>query len=164
MVRKFVNLGLLLLSIALLGTACEQQTEQIEWQMPLEAPEDPHGNQQAYAEVPEWAATRLGEAEIAWLNKHTTKIHASRTALGGISKVGDLDIRLLGLASGLRVKNGAFLDDENVDNPAAFVEISHRGKIIYRGWLYEKFPEMFGMDDPDWKVWLKGISIRPTEE
>ena len=161
--RKYVSLGLLLLSAALVSTACEQQTEQIEWQMPLEAPEDPHGGQQAYVEIPDWATVRLGEAELAWLNKHTTKTQISRTALGGVSKVGDWDVRLLGLASGLRVKNGAFLNDENVDNPAAFVEISLRGKVKYRGWLYEKFPEMFGMDDPDWKVWLKGISIRPAE-
>ena len=162
MKRRLVHFGALLLSVALLGTACEQQTEQIEWQMPLEAPDDPHGSQQAFAEVPEWATARLGEAEVAWLNKRTTHVQTTKMALGGISKVEELDIRLLGLASGLRIKNKAFLDDENVDNPAAFVEISHRGKIIYRGWLYEKFPEMFGMDDPDWKVWLKGITIRPA--
>ena len=162
MSKKTSNLSIVLLSVLLMATACEQQIEQIEWQMPLEAPDDPHGGQQSFASVPEWAAARFGEAEVIWQNKSTTRIQPIKMALGGIGKVDGWSIHLLGLASGLRIKNGAFLDDENVDNPAAFVEISHQGRVIYRGWLYEKFPELFGMDDPDWKVWLKGIRLRPA--
>jgi len=158
--KKFANLGVLMLAVAMVSTGCEQPTEQIEWQMPLEAPDDPHGSQLSSNAVPEWAAARFGEAEVVWQNKNTTGIQSVKMALGGIGKVESWSIHLLGLTKGLRIKNGAFLDDENVDNPAAFVEISHRGKVVYRGWLYKKFPELFGMDDPDWKVWLKGISIR----
>jgi len=62
------------------------------------------------------------------------------------------------------VKNKAFLNDQNVDNPAALVEIRQDDKLIYRGWLYEKFPELFGMDNSEWKVWLKSITIRPASQ
>jgi hypothetical protein len=152
---------LALITIALLMlTACEQQQpERIQWQLPLQAPEDPHGSKHSVSTVPYWATTRQGEAEVIWLQKSTTRKISTKMALGGISHVEDWDIRLLGLATGLRVRNGAFLNDENVDNAAALVEIRHNGKTVYRGWLYEKFPELFGMDDPEWKVWLKGITL-----
>jgi hypothetical protein len=155
-----------LLVIAALITACEQQQpKQIQWQLPLQAPEDPHGSRHKVSSiVPYWATARQGEAEVIWLQKSTTRKISTKMALGGISYVEDWNVRLLGLATGLRVKNGAFLNDENVDNAAALVEIRHNGKTVYRDWLYEKFPELFGMDDPEWKVWLKGITLRPASK
>ena len=156
---------LFLLAIIALITACEQQQpEQIQWQLPFEAPEDPHGSKYSVSTVPDWATARQGEAEVIWLQKSTTRKVSTKTALGGMSHVEDWDIRLLGLASGLRVKDRAFLNDENVDNAAALVEIRRNGKPMYRGWLYEKFPELFSMDDPEWKVWLKGITLQPALE
>ena len=154
---------LVLISIALLMLpACEQQKpEKIQWQLPLEAPADPHSSSQNVA-VPAWAVARPGDAELVWLQKSTTRVTHTRLALGGRTTVEDWEVRLLGLATGLRVKNKAFLNDENVDNAAALVEISRNGKVIYRGWLYEKFPELFGLDDPEWKVWVKGITVRPA--
>jgi hypothetical protein len=157
---------LVLISIALLMvTGCEQeQVEQIQWQLPLGAPEDPHGSKHSVSTVPYWATVRHGEAEVVWLEKNTTLKMSTKTALGGTSHLEDWSIRLLGLATGLRVKDGAFLNDENVDNAAALVEIRHNDDLMYRGWLYEKFPELFSMDDPEWKVWLKGITLRPASK
>jgi len=154
---------LTLIAIALLMlSACEQkQPDQIQWQLPLQAPDDPHGSNDN-ATVPEWASVLQGEAEVVWLQKNTTKLFTTKLAIGGSAMVQNWEIHLLGLASGLRVQNKAFLNDENVDNPAAFVEVSHDGKTVYRGWLYEKFPELFGMDDPEWKIWLKDITLRPA--
>ncbi|OIO67026.1 MAG: DUF2155 domain-containing protein [Zetaproteobacteria bacterium CG1_02_53_45] len=152
---------LALCAVALLMfSGCEQkQAEQIEWQLPLEAPEDPHGSQNIDA-VPDWAVALPGEAELVWLEKSTTKLTSLTVSLGTAAQLGEWDIQLLGLASGLRVKNSAFLNDENVHNPAAFVQLSKDGKVYYRGWLYENFPELFGMDNLEWKVWLKGITLR----
>ena len=159
--KKFVLISLTLLMVV----ACEQeQREQIQWQLPLEAPEDPHGSKYSVSKVPDWATTRQGEAEVVWLQKSTTRKVSTQTALGGTSHVEDWTIQLLGLATGLRVKGGAVLNDENVDNAAALVEIRHKGKPMYRGWIYEKFPELFSMDDQEWKVWLKGITLRPALE
>ncbi len=155
----FIAIALLMLS------ACEQQKpEQIQWQLPLEAPDDPHGSSGIKSALPDWAATQQGKAEIVWLQKSTTKVVHTTLAVGEKTGVSDWDVQLLGLATGLRIKHKAFLNDENVDNPAAFVEISRGGKVHYRGWLYAKFPELFGMDDPEWKVWLKGITLRPASK
>jgi hypothetical protein len=158
---------LVLISIAVLMVSdCEQQQiEQIQWQMPLGAPEDPHGSSHSVSStVPYWATVRQGDAEVVWLQKNTTLKMSTKTALGGVSHVEGWNIRLLVLATGLSVKDKAFLNDKNVDNAAALVEIRHGGKIMYRGWLYEKFPELFSMDDPEWKVWLKGITLRPASK
>jgi len=146
----------------LLSSGCEQQQpDQIQWQLPLQASDDPHGSYDD-ATVPEWASALQGEAEVVWLQKNTTKLFTTKLAMGGSAMLQNWEIHLLGLASGLRVQNKAFLNDENVDNPAAFVEVSRNGKTVYRGWLYEKFPELFGMDDPEWKIWLKDITLRPA--
>jgi len=153
------------LSALLLISGCEQkQSEQIQWQLPLEAPNDPHSIQVSTTPVPEWAIARQGGAEIVWLQKTTTKTFTTGLTLGGGTQLKNLDIQLLGLASGLRLKNNTFLNDENIDNPAALVAIRQNDKLIYRGWLYEKFPELFGMDNPEWKVWLKSITIRPASQ
>ncbi|WP_100265855.1 DUF2155 domain-containing protein [Mariprofundus ferrinatatus] len=159
-----VVLLLLVFAMGLLLTGCEQEkANQIEWQLPLEKKQDPHSGQVADA-VPEWAALQRGEAEFVWLEKATARLHSSTVASGGVAEFSGWEIRLLGLATGLRTENRAFLNDGNVDNPAAFVVISRDGEIHYRGWLYQKFPELFGMDDPAWKVWLKGITLRPASQ
>ena len=157
--------SLLLISyMALLLAGCEQEkATQIEWQMPLEKTEDPHAGQNGEA-LPEWAVSQTGQAELIWLEKATTRRHSTIVEMGGTTELNGWSIQLLGLASGLRVQDRAFLNDENVDNPAAFVEVSRDGEVYYRGWLYQKFPELFGMDDPAWKVWLKGITLRPLSE
>ena len=153
-----------LLAIVLLITGCEQkQSEQIEWQLPLEAEQDPHGVQM-HNTVPDWAVATPGEAELIWLEKSTTKKSSTIVTLGSAAEVEGWDVQLLGLASGLRVENNTFLNDENVHNPAAFVQINRDGKTYYRGWLYQEFPELFGMDNPLWKVWLKGITFRPASK
>ena len=156
---------LALFAVALLMlSGCEQkQADQIEWQLPLEAQDDPHGSQSLDA-VPEWAVTQAGEAELVWLEKSTTKIILSTVTLGTAVQVKEWDVQLLGLATGLRVENSTFLNDENVHNPAAFVQLSKDGVIHYRGWLYQNFPELFGMDDLEWKVWLKGITLRAASK
>jgi len=157
------QLSLIIIALLVLSSCEQQKPEQIHWQLPLEAPADPHRSNQDVS-VPDWAVSRQGEAELVWLEKNTTRITHIKLALGGSTSVQDWNIRLLGLASGLRVKNKAFLNDKNVDNAAALVEISRNGKTVYRGWLYEKFPELFGLDDPEWKVWLKGITLRPASQ
>jgi len=163
--RHSIPLIGLFLSLAFFISGCEQkQADQIQWQLPLEAPEDPHGTQQDLSPVPAWAVAQPGEAEVEWLQKNTSKTFTATIALGGATRIQNWDIQLMGLASGLRVKNKAFLNDQNVDNPAALVEIRQDDKLIYRGWLYENFPELFGMDNPEWKVWLKSITLRPASQ
>jgi len=67
------------------------------------------------------------------------------------------------LTNGLRLKSGSYIEDENVHNPAAFVEISREDRQVYRGWLYQEFPELFGPDMENWKLSLRGLVIRQDD-
>ena len=146
--------------MALSLAGCGPDEAEIEWQLPLEKGPDPHSGN-IVDPLPKWAMAQHGTAHLIWLEKSTTRRHHITMELGEAAKLAGWDIRLLGLASGLRIYNNTFLNDKNVDNPAAFVEISKGDQGHYRGWLYQEFPELFGMDDPGWKVWLKGITLRP---
>jgi len=158
----FLRYGLLL--VFLFFTACGQQkSEQIEWQLPLSAPSDPHGAMVRQA-LPDWASVQQGNASLMLLQKSTARIFPLELDMGGESGTMDVHVNLLGLSSGLRLKSGSYIDDENVHNPAAFVEVSLADKVIYRGWLYQEFPELFGPDMADWKLWLKHINIQTPAE
>ncbi len=141
----------------------QQQSEQIKWQLPLSAPVDPHGAQ-VRPVLPAWVAAQTGQATLILLQKSTDRLMPFTLNIGGESETESIHIKLLGLAHGLRLKAGTYIDDENVHNPAAFVEVSLAGKLIYRGWLYQEFPELFGPDMADWKLWLKGLNIQFSAE
>ena len=154
-----------LIVAALLLSSCDQQkTEQIQWQLPLATPQDPHGASVAQT-LPDWAAAEHGTAAIAMLHTNTAEVFDVSVSEGGQPvESNGFSIRLLGLAQGLRIKSGAFIDDKNVHNPAAFVEISKDGSVIYHGWLYQDFPELFGPDIAEWKIWAKDISIQQSSD
>ncbi|MDQ6992339.1 MAG: DUF2155 domain-containing protein [Mariprofundus sp.] len=131
--------------------------------MPLEAPADPHTTQ-SNVTVPDWATTTQASAEFVWLNKATTKRTHISVNLGNATDMGEWQIYMLGVATGLRIKNNAFFNDENIDNPAALIELRHNNKLAYRGWIYQNFPELFGLEDKDLKVWLKAIRLRAAAD
>ena len=156
-----VWIGLLLL-VLILCSGCEQQKENsIQWQLPLEAPEDMHISK-GDANVPAWSAAMQGDVKLMFLHKNTAQTKLVSVTKGQVVRVGKWEVSVLGLASGLRTDHGAFLNDESVHNAAAFVELKLKGKLVYRGWLYQDFPELFGLDDPSWKVWLKEVTIHPS--
>jgi len=158
----FSSFGLVLCCLIIAGCG-QQQSEQIEWQLPLSAPVDPHGARVQQA-LPAWLAEQAGHASFVLLQKSTTRLVSMDLDIGNESETGNIRIKLLGLANGLRLKAGSYIDDENVHNPAAFVEVSVAEKMIYRGWLYQEFPELFGPDMADWKLWLKSINIQVPAE
>jgi hypothetical protein len=156
--------ALLALSLAMFLTACEQEkSKEIEWQLPLSVPDDPHaanlGN-----ELPAWAEQAQGKAKIVFLQKSTARLSSVDIEHGNSSKLGSWQVELLGLAHGLRVKGHTFIDDKKVTNPAAYVRLSLQQKIMYEGWLYQDFPELFGMDNSDWKVWVEDVTMPPLSQ
>jgi len=146
-------------AMSLLLNGCDDnRTSQIDWQLPLAAPNDPHGAS-ANQMLPQWAELASGSAELVLLQKDTARLFNVQLESGMEVDFQGLHFRLLGLASGLRMKSGSYIEDKNMHNPAAFVEISRADRQIYRGWLYQEFPELFGPDMEDWKLWLRGLVI-----
>ena len=161
---KLIFVALAILS--LLAGCGDDDRETIKWQLPLTAPDDPHGGQQIdQSMLPEWASVAEGSVSLMFLQTSTARSFSVDVANHEKKMFHDWDVTLLGLAKGLRTQAGAFIDDENVHNPAAFVELTYKGKLVYRGWLYQEFPELFGPDTPGWKLWLKAVTVRaPPEE
>ncbi len=144
--------------------ACEADNSgNIHWQLPLTPPPDPHGAQQEHA-LPPWAAMREGRARLVLLQMGPARTFSMEVESGKTVEQQGVRVRLLGLTEHLRLKSGTYIEDKNVHNPAAYVEVSEKGKLIYRGWLYQEFPELFGPDSPDWKLWLKHVQIQATPE
>jgi hypothetical protein len=157
--RQFVGRAGLVLFVLVVAGCGQSEQQQIKWQLPLAAPTDPH-SATADQPLPPWAGQNLGSADLMLLQKDTARRFDVPLESGKDSDFKDLHLRLLGLADGLRLKSGSYIDDKNVHNPAAFVEISRSDKLIYRGWLYQEFPELFGPDMENWKIWLRGVTIK----
>jgi hypothetical protein len=156
-----VLVGLFLMVLVLLSGCDNKPENNIQWQLPLQAPEDVHVSD-LHAVLPAWAAAREGRVDLVFLHKNTARKSVVSVVKGQPATFKGWQVRVLGLAQGLRIKSGAFLDDESVHNAAAFVELLRDDKLMYRGWLYQEFPELFGLDDAGWKIWLKDVSIQPV--
>ncbi|MDQ6953826.1 MAG: DUF2155 domain-containing protein [Mariprofundaceae bacterium] len=147
--------------VLILCTGCDnKQQNSIQWQLPLQAPEDAH-TAKIYADMPAWAGLNQGQIELVFLHKNTARKTVISVSKGQVVSFKNWRIRVLGLAQGLRIKSGALLDDPDMHNAAAFVALENNEKLVYRGWFYQEFPELFGLDDPNWKVWLKSMNIQP---
>ncbi|MBL1352518.1 MAG: DUF2155 domain-containing protein [Zetaproteobacteria bacterium] len=136
-----------------------QTHESIHWQLPLQSSDDSH-SQNHESVLPEWASSESGSIVLTFLHRNTGKVTEIPLNKGDDVSFGEWHVRLLGLAKGLRIQSGQMIDDETVGNPAAFVELKLNGHIMYKGWLYLGFPELFGLDNPHWKVWLKDVTFR----
>jgi len=151
-------------ALLILVSGCEvEQSKEIEWQLPLSVPDDPHASTVGN-ELPEWATMLEGKANIVFLQKSTTRLSQAELENGNETMLGNWHVELLGLATGLRVKGHAFINDESVKNPAAFVRLSLTDKVMYEGWLYQDFPELFGMDNSHWKVWVQDVTMPPSSQ
>ncbi len=155
---------LLGLSLAVFLSACDgEKTQEIEWQLPLSVPTDPHASAKA-KQLPDWAMNNQGNATVVVLNKATTRIFEVNVQNGSEKKTNDWSIQLQGLAQGLRIKDNTLINDTSISNPAAFVALYYRDTLMYEGWLYQDFPELFGMDNSHWKVWIKDVTMPPSSQ
>jgi len=165
MVKGIRQIFAIAATLALLSACGGDERETIQWQLPLTAPEDPHGMQDDQEVLPEWVTGNKGTAKLEFLQTGTARTYDVEVISDDRKLFLDWDIVLLGLSNGLRTQNGSFIEDENVHNPAAFVELAYKGTPVYRGWIYQEFPELFGPDIPGWKLWLKGVTVRaPSQE
>ncbi len=164
MMPRVTPLLLVLLLSAMAG--CEQDVPQpIQWQLPLTSAPDPHRAERS-GEPPSWATANDGFISLRLLSTTTTRQYPLRIPLNGEVSVQDLSIRLLGLARGLRVRSdGTLFDDPKVHNPAAFLQVRRGGALLFSGWVYQQFPEMFTPDIAGWKFFLGDATLRaPASE
>ncbi|MDQ6989414.1 MAG: DUF2155 domain-containing protein [Mariprofundaceae bacterium] len=151
-----------LVSSLLLFSACEREkSREIEWQLPLSVPDDPHASSKGN-QLPGWAVNTVGTAKLVFLKKSTARMFAVAIDNGSETNQDIWRVELQGLAFGLRLKGRTFIDDTNISNPAAFVRLFQEETLMYEGWLYRDFPELFGMDNSDWKVWLEEVTVPPS--
>jgi hypothetical protein len=161
-IRCFAALAVCLGLVSGMAACGKDDDEQIQWQLPLTVPPDPHGSEISDA-LPEWAQQAAGAAHIEALAKDEARSNSMQIAMGDSASAFGINIELLGLARGLRMKSGAYIDDTNVHNPAAFIEVKEDDAVLYRGWLYQEFPEMFGPDLVKVKLLLKSVTFKEAE-
>ncbi|MDX8384645.1 MAG: DUF2155 domain-containing protein [Ghiorsea sp.] len=155
---------LLIMCLFFLLTACdEKKAQEIEWQLPLSVPYDPHASNKGDT-LPIWATTTQGEARFTFLQKSTARKFSVSVNNGDEVSLQHWQLHVQGLSFGLRIKDHTFINDSEVNNPAAFVALYRDGTLVYRGWLYQKFPELFGADNLDWKLWLEEASMPPSSQ
>ncbi len=155
---SFCLLGLLFLS------ACQQQEHhEIQWQLPLDSQHDKHANPEQ-SPLPDWAKQRQGSIRLLLLNTQTTQKASLELSSEQTAEALHYHITLLGLATGLRWDGKQLSDQQQQDNPAAFIEIQRHNKVLYRGWVYQKFPELFGPDIKGLHLWLKMVKVRAVPQ
>jgi len=155
----------LLLMVLLFCSSCEKtdKHESIHWQLPLQSSNDIHSSR-VTEDLPPWASLERGQVVLTFLHRNTAKVTEVSLSVDDEINFSNWTIRLLGLAKGLRIQSNQMIDDDSVHNPAAFIELSLHQQLVYRGWLYLDFPELFGLDNPNWKVWLKDVTFREISE
>ncbi len=144
-------------------TACGgNDVAQIEWMIPMQPSQDQHSTSSLDGEVPTWAVHRGMAADLMLLHKRQARHWRYHVTEENPLHRDALRIELLGVSQHLRIGPDGYFEDEAIDNPAAYVRILKQGHTVYQGWLYQNFPELFGLDDPDWQVWLRGVQL-PTQ-
>jgi len=153
---------ILSLILPVIITACNQEPPQpIQWQLPLTTATDPH-RATHNTTLPNWASLREGSVHLRLLSTTSGKQYPLLIPMRGEASAQDIIVRLTGLANGLRTHSGGLMfDDPEVTNPAAFIEIHRNQKLLFSGWIYREFPEMFTPDIAGWKFFLDDAIIRP---
>ncbi|MBF0281192.1 MAG: DUF2155 domain-containing protein [Zetaproteobacteria bacterium] len=157
--RRLIQIPALILTLLALSS-CSNNDDTFDWQIPLPAPLDQHESNTLSTFVPNWATAINGEVTFTLLQKSTTNLLEVNATSTTAYHDNSWSIQVLGLAQGLRMKGNAFLNDKSIYNPAAFVEIIHKDEKVYRGWMYQEFPELFNPDISDWKIWIKSVRFR----
>ncbi len=149
--------------VGLVLAGCDNDdVTQIEWMIPMQPAQDHHSTSALARQVPTWAVHEGMSADISLLNKHKARRWDYHLTTENPVKRGDMTIELLGVAHGLRVDKDGYREDDDVDNPAAWLRIMKKGHIIHEGWMYQKFPELFGLDDPEWWISVRAVQQAPA--
>ncbi|MDQ6975260.1 MAG: DUF2155 domain-containing protein [Mariprofundaceae bacterium] len=156
---SFLGRTIFLFFALFLLSSCENDNvTQIEWMIPMQPSNDQHTTSALDKTMPDWAEKEGMAIDIMLLSKSRAQTWSYHLTKDVSVKHRNLTIELLGVSQYLRVGAAGYIEDQSVNNPAAFVRIFKHEHIVYEGWLYQEFPELFGLEDPEWQVWLKHVS------
>jgi len=179
LMNKTTILMLVVVCILLSLGACQKKEEQPVPKTPIQSPlaqpsdlnqpmppkgpmADPHGDmvkkEQKTVQVPEDIKKSWGKVKLVFTDKAAKKSK---------EYIVDLGSELVIPGTDLKVTVGEFLPDFKImgstitsgsnepNNPGVRVEISEKGKSIFKGWLYSKFPDMHPFEHDKYGLNLK---------
>jgi hypothetical protein len=110
-------------------------------------------------EVPPEVEQAYGGVRIAWTDKSNKKTGVLEVPLGGATPLPDpslvvrADVYLPAFTMG-----GGAITSQGVEeqNPAARIAVFEKGKEIFAGWIFTKFPDVHPFDNPRYQLRLEG--------
>jgi len=109
--------------------------------------------------IPEEVQKTWKSATIDIVDKTSGKVAKEfKVKPGQTVNYGGLEIKVLYVVPHLVLDNGYTSATNEPQNPAILVEVKEKGKTIYAGPIYQKFPQMYNINHPRYEIILKGIS------
>ncbi len=109
--------------------------------------------------IPEEVQKTWKYAVVDIVDKTASKVvKEEKVTKGADIKYDGLEIRILYIVPHLVLDNGYTSATNEPNNPAILVEVKEKGKVIYAGPIYQKFPAMYNINHPRYEIRLKEIS------
>ncbi len=109
--------------------------------------------------IPEEVQKTWKYAVVDIVDKTANKVvKEEKVTKGADIKYGGLEIKILYIVPHLVLDNGYTSATNEPNNPAILVEVKEKGKVIYAGPIYQKFPTMYNINHPRYEIRLKEIS------
>ncbi|OMH39952.1 hypothetical protein [Desulfurobacterium indicum] len=110
--------------------------------------------------LPEEVKKTWKVADVIVIDKATGKvIKEAKVKAGDVIKIGNTEVKILYIVPDLKLMNNAYTSASNEpNNPAIIVKATENGKVTFEGPLYQKFPQIFTINNPKYDVRLKGVS------
>jgi hypothetical protein len=116
-------------------------------------------------EVPPEVAKAYSGIRVAWKEKATGKEGVVEVPLGGAAPLPDpaLVVRADVFLPAFTMGNGVITSDGVApQNPAARITVFDKGKEIFGGWVFTRFPDVHPFADPRFQLRLDGGVPRPA--
>jgi len=109
--------------------------------------------------IPEEVQKTWKSATIEIVDKTTGKVAKEfKVKSGEVVNHDGLEIKVLYIVPHLVLDKGYTSASNEPQNPAILVEVKEKGKVIYAGPIYQKFPQMYNINHPRYEIILKEIS------
>jgi hypothetical protein len=110
--------------------------------------------------IPEAVQKTWKYATVDIVDRTTGKVvKEEKVSRGKNIKFNNLEIKVLYIVPHLVLDSNGYTSASNEPiNPAILVEVKEKGKVIYAGPIYKRFPQMYNIEHPKYELRLKEIS------